>query len=109
MKNNLDELNDDELYASYEAYKALIEAGLSKDQAMSRTGLTAQIVKDFESEEEELDLKSDFKEVWDEEDDTEWSKDSGFKDDDDSWENDEYSDDYSDDSGDDYGYDEEKY
>lgn len=109
MKNNLDELNDDELYASYEAYKALIEAGLSKDQAMSRTGLTAQIVKDFESEEEEMDIKSDFKEVWDEEDDTEWSEDSAFKDDDDSWENDEYSDDYSDDSGDDYGYDEEKY
>ena len=51
MKNNLDDLTDDELFASYDAFKALIDAGLSKDQALERTGLTAQIVKDFEAEE----------------------------------------------------------
>lgn len=71
MKDNLDELTDDELFASYEAYKALLDAGLTKDQALSRSGLTAKIVKDFEMEEEEddLDYKDDSKEVYDEDED----------------------------------------
>ena len=81
MKDNLDDLTDDELQASYEAYKALIEAGLTKDQALNRTGITAQIVKDFQAEEEEMDLKEDFKEVWDadeDEDDSVWKEDADF-------------------------------
>ncbi|MFN3403448.1 MAG: hypothetical protein ACK40G_05080 [Cytophagaceae bacterium] len=74
MKNmNLDDLSDDELYASFEAYKALLDAGLTKEQALSRTGLTAQIVKDFEEEEkameEDDDFRDDFKEVWDDDED----------------------------------------
>lgn len=73
MKKNQDDLSDDELFASYEAYKALLDAGLSKDQALSRTGLTAQIVKDFEDEDDadDDDFKSEFEDMWedDEEDD----------------------------------------
>jgi hypothetical protein len=54
MKKKLDEQSDDELSASYEAYKALMETGMSKAQALSRTGLTAQMVKDLEAEDENL-------------------------------------------------------
>ena len=107
MKNNLDDLTDDELYASYEAYKALLEAGLAKDQALSRTGLTAQIVKDFQAEEDELDLKADFKEVWDEdtEENGEW-KDSSEFDEDSDWEESSAEDDF---GLNDSVYDEDKY
>lgn len=107
MMNNLDDLTDDELYASYEAYKALLEAGLAKDQALSRTGLTAQIVKDFQAEEDELDLKSDFKEVWDDEGEEEggWKESSEFEEDSD-WEESGAEDDYGLSEG---GYDEDKY
>jgi hypothetical protein len=69
MKEDFDELDDDQLYASFEAYKALLDAGLSKKEAIERTGLTPQIVKDLEAEEDELELKADFKEVWDEDGD----------------------------------------
>ena len=107
MKNNLDDLTDDELYASYEAYKALLEAGLAKDQALSRTGLTAQIVKDFQAEEDEMDLKSDFKEVWDdEEEDGAWEESSEFGDEDSDWQESGTEDDYGLGEG---GYDEDKY
>ncbi|HEX8547568.1 MAG TPA: hypothetical protein VF691_11440 [Cytophagaceae bacterium] len=107
MKNNLDDLTDDELDASYEAYKALIEAGLTKEQALSRTGLTAQIVKDFQAEEDELDLKADFKEVWDEdsEDEGDW-KESSDMDEDSDWEETSTDEDYGLNEG---GYDEDKY
>lgn len=80
MKNNtLDDLSDDELYASFEAYKALLDAGLSKDQALSRTGLTAQIVKDLEDEEKTMEEEDeyDFKDEWENADDD----DAGFDDD----------------------------
>lgn len=100
--NNLDDLTDDELYASYEAYKALIDAGLSKDQALSRTGLTPQIVKDFEEEEEDMDIRSEFKEVWDEDgeyEEEDWEE-SDVDDFDDNWSEDDY-DDYEDSSYDD--------
>ncbi len=77
--NNLDDLSDDELYASFEAYKALLDAGLSKDQALSRTGLTAQIVKDLEDEEKTMEEEDeyDFKDEWENADDD----DAGFDDD----------------------------
>jgi hypothetical protein len=97
MKNNLDDLTDDELYASYEAFKALIDAGLSKEQALSRTGLTAQIVKDFETEEEGEDYKSEFEDSWEDEEENEgnWKEeDDDFDANDDEWSDDQYSDDY---------------
>ncbi|WP_037574928.1 hypothetical protein [Sporocytophaga myxococcoides] len=82
--NNLDDLSDDELYASFEAYKALLDAGLSKDQALSRTGLTAQIVKDLEDEEKTLEEEDeyDFKDEWEDStdsDDADFDDDSNWK------------------------------
>jgi len=69
MKNNEDFESDEELYASYDAYKALIEAGLSKPEALKKTGLTPQTLKDLEDEEDEdedQDIKDEFsKEEWD--------------------------------------------
>ena len=96
--NNLDDLSDDELYASFEAYKALLDAGLSKDQALSRTGLTAQIVKDLEDEEKTLEEEDeyDFKDEWEDStdsDDADFDDDSNWKeenfDEEGSWEDDE--------------------
>jgi hypothetical protein len=91
MKNNLDDLTDDELFASYEAFKALIDAGLSKDQALSRTGLTAQIVKDFEAEEEKDDYKSEFEDSWtdDEEGGANWKEEDADFEEDDKWSDDD--------------------
>ncbi|MBX9853278.1 MAG: hypothetical protein K2X86_16155 [Cytophagaceae bacterium] len=68
--------SDDELYASYDAYKALLDAGVTKTDALKRTGLTAQIVKDLEAEEGEDEIKGEFKEVWYTEDEEDsWSED----------------------------------
>ena len=81
--------SDDELYASYDAYKALLDAGLTKNDALKRTGLTAQIVKDLEAEEGDDEIKGEFKEVWysDEEEDNSWNEDgpTGDIDDDMDW------------------------
>ena len=93
MKNKSDELNDDDLGASYEAFKALLGTGMTKAQALSRTGLTAQMVKDYEAdlvegddddaEEEEDDMGYDEEatEEWDAkeegddfEDDSKWEE-----------------------------------
>jgi hypothetical protein len=70
--------SDDEMYASYDAYKALIEAGASKAEALKRTGLTLQILKDLEEEEGDDDIKSEFKEVWFNEEEEE-GEDSAWK------------------------------
>jgi hypothetical protein len=73
--------SDDELYASYDAYKTLLDAGVSKAEALKRTALTAQIVKDLEAEEAEEndEIKDEFKDVWysseDEDDAAEWKED----------------------------------
>ncbi len=70
MKDDFDELDDDQLYEDYEAYKALIEAGVPQKEALKKTGLTAQIVKDLEEEMGDDDeFKSEFKEVWGHDDD----------------------------------------
>ena len=101
MKNNLDDLTDDELFASYDAFKALIDVGLSKDQALERTGLTAQIVKDFEAEEQKDDYKSEFEDGWedDEDDESKWkADDADFDDNDDKWSDDDSVDQYGGDS-----------
>ncbi|MBO9700035.1 MAG: hypothetical protein J7604_07475 [Sporocytophaga sp.] len=98
--NNLDDLSDDELYASFEAYKALLDAGLSKDQALSRTGLTAQIVKDLEDEEKTMEEEDeyDFKDEWEDggdDDDADFDDDSNWKeenfDEEGSWDDDDAS------------------
>ncbi|MFL5728375.1 MAG: hypothetical protein ACJ75J_02705 [Cytophagaceae bacterium] len=92
MKKQQEDLeSDDELYANYDAYKALIEAGVSQKEALKRSGLTPQILKDLEEEEEDEELKDDFKEVYDEDEDSDlnesdWKEDSGFSEDDDEWE-----------------------
>ncbi|WMJ72480.1 hypothetical protein RCC89_04795 [Cytophagaceae bacterium ABcell3] len=99
MKDEFDDLDDEQLYASFEAYKTLLDAGLSKKNALERTGLTAQIVKDLEAEEDELDFRSEFKEVWTEEEDDdamfaseEWQSDDDFNDA--SWNDDDEEKDY---------------
>lgn len=81
MSNPIDDFTDDELHAGYEAYKTLIDAGLSKEEALDRTGLTPQIVKDFQDEEEQDDFKSEFKDEWDTEPDEEGMGDDTFSDD----------------------------
>ena len=82
--------SDDELYASYDAYKTLLEAGVSKTDALKKTGLTPQIVKDLEAEEAEEndEIKDEFKDVWyvsedDDDGEAEWKED-GIEEDD--WE-----------------------
>lgn len=95
-EDNLDELDDDALYESYEAYKALLDAGVSKSDALKKTGLTPQIIKDFEEEEKDYDdeYKSEFKEVWGQDDEdfdeSDWQE-ADFEEED-SWEEDSYSD-----------------
>lgn len=94
-------MDDDQLHENYEAYKALIEAGIAQKDALIKTGLTAQIVKDFEAEEEEDEFKDEFKEVWgsDDEDfdENDWNEEP--LEEEDSWED---SDSLSDSSYDDY-------
>lgn len=74
--------SDDELYASYDAYKTLLEAGVPQKDALKRTGLTAQIVKDLEAEEDEEEIKGEFKDAWysDEDDeDSNWEEKGNFE------------------------------
>ncbi len=67
MTDLMDDLDfsDDQMYANYDAFKTLTDAGVSRAEALKRTGLTEQIVKDFELEEEENEFKDEFKEEWD--------------------------------------------
>lgn len=98
MSDDFEELDDDQLYEDYEAYKALIEAGVPQKDALKKTGLTAQIVKDLEVELGEDEFKDEFKEVWGQDDDDfdednwkeedmdsddDWEQDSNSSDDDD--------------------------
>jgi len=101
MSDDFDELDDDQLYEDYEAYKALIEAGVPQKDALKKTGLTAQIVKDLEVELGEDEFKDEFKEVWGQDDD-DFDEDK-WKDDDmdsDDWEED--ADSFTDSSDDEY-------
>jgi len=69
LKND-DELEyneEDDLYASYDAFKALMTAGLSRREALERTGLDEETLLMLEQEEDAIDFKSDAKEVWDDE------------------------------------------
>ena len=58
---------DDDLYASYDAFKALINAGLSRREAMERTGMDEETLQLMEQEDDVIDFKNDAKEVWDDE------------------------------------------
>jgi|SRR6478735_713074 len=96
----VEDFSDDELYSSYDAYKALLEAGVSKAEALERSGLTAEIVKDLQEEEEGDDFDSGFEDKWetgsDEDDDStggdDWKEED--LDDDFSDAEDDFSDDY---------------
>jgi len=95
--------SDDELYASYDAYKALLEAGVPQKDALKRTGLTAQIVKDLEAEEEDDEFKDEFKDAWysDEDDeDSNWEE-KGIDGDVEDWDETSLNDDYDDSDWDD--------
>ncbi|MFQ3576239.1 MAG: hypothetical protein SNJ77_07380 [Cytophagales bacterium] len=93
MKENQEddlELNDDDLYANFDAFKALIDVGISRSEALKRTGLTEQIVRDLEIEEEEMNLRSEFEEKFDKfDDDDDGFGEEKWDDDEDSWDDDE--------------------
>lgn len=93
LDDDLD-FSDEGMYASYDAFKTLVDVGLSRTEALKRTGLTEQIVKDLELEEEEMSFRSEFEERWDK-----GSSEDDF-DDFDKWNDDEFGDD------DDWGGDE---
>ncbi len=76
MSDNEDLFNDgeqeeyseeDDLYASYDAFKALMNAGLTRREAMERTGLDEETLQMLEQEEDIIDFKNDAKEVWEDE------------------------------------------
>lgn len=116
MKKKLDEQSDDELNTSYESFKALMDTGVTKAQALSRTGLTAQMVKDLEAEEEgiadddesdededELGYDEEATEEWDAEEKEDSEDDSKWEEEDlDSFDDDDL---LEGDSADDGGYD----
>ena len=91
---------EDDLYASYDAYKALLSAGLSRREAMERTGLDEETLQLLEQEDDVIDFKNDAKEVWDDEEnlafDEKFTSSDDMTDDDDELGG----------GGDDYGFDE---
>ena len=68
LKDDL-EIGDSAQYVSFDAYKTLIDAGLSKAEAMERVGLSAEVIKELEEEEASLEIQDEFVEVWDDGDD----------------------------------------
>jgi len=111
MKEDIDDFelyDDDDLYANYDAFKALIDAGIPRSEALKRTGLTEQIVRDLEIEEEEMNLRSDFEEQYDAYDeDEEGFGEENWDDSEEMWDDDEVS--YYDDGFDDDIYDENSF
>jgi hypothetical protein len=95
--------SDDELYASYDAYKALLEAGVPQKDALKRTGLTPQIVKDLEAEEDADESKDEFKDAWysDEDDDESNWEEKGMDGDVEDWDESNLNEDYDDSDWDD--------
>ena len=64
------ELEDSALYANFDAFKTLVDAGLSRAEALERVGLTAAELKELEDEEASLEFQDEFKdEVWEDGDD----------------------------------------
>jgi hypothetical protein len=98
--DGLEYSEEDDLYASYDAYKALLSAGLSRRESMERTGLDEETLQLLEQEDDVIDFKNDAKEVWDDEEnlafDEKFSSSDDMIDDDDEFGG----------GGDDYGFDE---
>lgn len=80
------DFSDEGMYASFDAFKTLTDAGVSRAEALKRTGLTEQIVRDLELEEEEMSFRSEFEDKWDSGEDDDY-------DDFNKWNDDEFSDD----------------
>jgi hypothetical protein len=101
LKNEdpLEYSEEDDLYASYDAYKALLSAGLSRRESMERTGLDEETLQLLEQEDDIIDFKNDAKEVWDDEENLAF--DEKFSNPDDMTDDDEFGG-----GGDDYGFDE---
>lgn len=106
---NEDELQyneEDDLYASYDAFKALMNAGLTRREAMERTGLDEETLQMLEQEDDFIDFKNDAKEVWEDEENMGFDEKflnsddmGGGEDEGDDWgggdsQSDEFSDDY---------------
>ncbi|MBC7389795.1 MAG: hypothetical protein H7329_11325 [Opitutaceae bacterium] len=103
LKGDIPEYSEeDDLYASYDAFKALLNAGLSRREAMERTGLDEETLQLMEQEDDVIDFKNDAKEVWDDEENMAF--DEKFMSSDDMTDDGEGNDDgFSDDAADDYG------
>jgi hypothetical protein len=66
-EDSMDYNEEDDLYASYDAFKALLNAGLTRREALERTGLDEETLQMLEQEEDVIDFKNDAKEVWEDE------------------------------------------
>lgn len=87
LKDDL-EPEDSALYVSFDAFKTLIDAGLSRAEARDRVGLSESQIRDLEDEEASQEIQDEFVEVWDDGDDfddefSEGGFDDEFGDDDD--------------------------
>ena len=68
LKDDL-EPEDSPLYVSFDAFKTLIDAGISRAEARDRVGLSESEIRDLEDEEASLEIQDEFVEVWDDGDD----------------------------------------
>jgi hypothetical protein len=68
LKDDL-EIGDSAQYVSFDAFKTLVDAGLSRAEAMERVGLSEEVIKELEEEESSLEIQDEFVEVWDNGDD----------------------------------------
>jgi hypothetical protein len=72
LKDDLEgdlELGDSAKYVSFDAFKTLMDAGLSRAEARDRVGLSESVIRDLEDEEASLEIQDEFQEVWDDGDD----------------------------------------
>ena len=53
------QLGGNPLYVSFDAFKTLVDAGISRKEALERTGLSEQSAKEMEDEEESEDFKGE--------------------------------------------------
>ena len=102
LKGDVPEYSEEDLYASYDAFKALLSAGLSRREAMEKTGLDEETLQLMEQEDDVIDFKNDSKEVWDDEENMAF--DEKFMSSDDMTDDGDGNDDgFSEDNADDYG------
>ena len=68
MKDPMDDefqLGSNPLYVSFDAFKTLLDAGIPRNEALSRTGLSEEDARELEIEEESEEFKGEFTEEWD--------------------------------------------